>query len=284
MRRAHAMTGERSRLQRLRLAFFAGLAAAMLLPAYDVLAQEDEEDPAAQEAAAEAARAAAAERERQQVFNRLQQQIQEMRAREAELIQQKEAEARAALQEQQRLTQQAIARRDRAEAYSQELDRRWEANEAQIEEITTLLRQHEGNLGELFGVTRQIAGDAAGVLRESLITTQLEPPEGQESRADFMVRIAAARALPSIQELERLWYEVMREMTMSGEVVRYVTEVIQLREGAAEEAERFEVDLSQDPGEAALQQADAHHFPWHGLRSFARFLGLLESGFARVLG
>lgn len=257
MKCAQSMTGDRSRLQRLRLALFAGLAAAMLLPAYDVLAQDDAEDRAAQEAAAEAARRAAEERERQQAFAELQQQVQQMRAREAELLQQKEAQAREDLQEQQRLTQQAIARRDRAEAYSQELDRQWEANEGQIEEITTLLRQHEGNLGELFGVTRQIAGDAAGVLRESLITTQLRPPEGQESRAEFMVRIAAAKALPSIQELERLWFEVMREMTMSGEVVRYQADVIQLREEGGEAMdERFEVDLSQDPAEAALEQAE----------------------------
>jgi biopolymer transport protein ExbB len=257
VRPAQTLTSDRSRLQRLRLALFAGLAAAMLLPAYDVLAQDDDaEAKAAQEAAAEAARRAAEERQRQQAFAELQQQVQQMRAREAELLRQKEAEAREDLQEQQRLTQQAIARRDRAEAYSQELDRRWEANETQIEEITTLLRQHEGNLGELFGVTRQIAGDAAGVLRESLITTQLEPPEGQESRAEFMVRVAAAKALPSIQELERLWFEVMREMTMSGEVVRYQADVIQLREGGEAVGERFEVDLSQDPGEAALEQAE----------------------------
>jgi biopolymer transport protein ExbB len=255
--RAQFIPSNRPRLQRLRFALFAGLAAAMLLPAYDVPAQEDDaEARAAQEAAEEAARRAAEERARQQAFAQLQQQVQQMRAREAELLQQKEAEARADLQEQQRLTQQAIARRDRAEAYSQELDRRWEANEGQIEEITTLLRQHEGNLGELFGVTRQIAGDAAGVLRESLITTQLEPPEGQEGRAEFMVRIAAAKALPSIQELERLWFEVMREMTMSGEVVRYQADVIQLREGGEAVDERFEVDLTQDPGEAALEQAE----------------------------
>lgn len=256
MMRTRLMTKGRSRLECLRLALFAGLAAAMLLSAHAVLAQDDEEEQAAEEAAAEAARAAAEQRQRQQVFNQLQQQIQEMRAREAQLLQQKEAEAREDLQEQQRLTQQAIARRDRAEAYSQELDRRWEANEGTIEEITTLLRQHEGNLGELFGVTRQIAGDAAGVLRESLITTQLEPPEGQESRAEFMVRMAAAKALPSIQELERLWFELMREMTMSGEVVRYQTEVIQLGEGEGKPIEeRFEVDLAQQPGEVSIEEA-----------------------------
>jgi biopolymer transport protein ExbB len=258
---AEVRTGARSRIERLRLALFAGLAAAMLLPAYDALAQDDDEaaERAEQEAAAAAARKAEEQRRRQQVFTQLQQQIQEMRAREAQLLRDKEAQARRELAEQQELTRQAIARRDRAEAYSQELDRRWEANEARIEETTALLEQHQGNLGELFGVTRQIAGDAAGVLRESLISAQLEPPQGQEARAEFMVRIAAARALPSIQELERLWFELMREMTMAGEVVRFETDVIQIDEDAAggELKEQFAVDLSDDPGQAALEQAAA---------------------------
>lgn len=255
---AQVRNGARSAIGHLRFAAFAALAAAMLLPAHHALAQEDEEDQAAREAAEAAAAARAAERERQQAFQQLQQQIQQMRAREAELLQQKEAEARRELAEQQELTRQAIARRDRAEAYSQELDRRWEANEARIEEITALLEQHQGNLGELFGVTRQIAGDAAGVLRESLITTQLHPPEGEEGRAEFMVRIAAAKALPSIHELERLWFEVMREMTMSGEVVRYTTDVIQIQEGGGGPLEeQFAVDLSEDPGATAIEKAAA---------------------------
>jgi biopolymer transport protein ExbB len=225
-----------SRVTRLRIAFVALLAAAFVFPLF-VPAQEDEdaEERAQREAAEAAARAAAEERQRQQVFNQYLQQVRELRAREAELIQQKEAEARRDLAEQQRRTQEAIARRDRAEAYSQQLDQQWEANEARIEEISALLRQHEGNLGELFGVTRQIAGDAAGVLRESLISTQFVPAEGEEERAEFMVRIAAAKALPSIRELERVWFELMREMKASGEVVRYTAAVLQLREDVEEE-------------------------------------------------
>jgi biopolymer transport protein ExbB len=225
-----------SRGGRLRFASIALLVAVLALPALNVSAQEeDAEERAAREAAAAAAREAAEQRARQQVFDRLEQQVREMRAREAELIQQKEAEARRDLANQQRRTQEMVARRDRAEAHSKELDGQWEANEARINEITALLNQHQGNLGELFGVTRQIAGDAAGVLRQSLISTQFSPPEGQEDRAAFMVRIAAAKALPSIRELERVWYELMREMKASGEVVRYTAPVLQLREGAEEE-------------------------------------------------
>ena len=46
------------------------------------------------------------------------------------------------------------------------------------------------------------------------------PTEGEE-RAEFLRRLAAARALPSIVELERLWYEMVREMTDAGKVVKF---------------------------------------------------------------
>jgi biopolymer transport protein ExbB len=85
----------------------------------------------------------------------------------------------------------------------------------------------EGNLGELFGVTRQIAGDTAGVLSESLVNTQIKTPEGQEDRLEFMQRIAAATALPSMTDLERMWFEIMGEMEAQTQTVRYTAPVLQ---------------------------------------------------------
>ena len=109
-------------------------------------------------------------------------------------------------------------RRNAAEQRSTQLDRQWNENEQRIAEVTGLLREREGNLGELFGVTRQVAGDAATVIQQSLITTQYGTPTEGEERAEFLRRLAGARALPSITELERLWYELLREMTDSGKV------------------------------------------------------------------
>ena len=43
-----------------------------------------------------------------------------------------------------------------------------------------------------------------------------------------MRRLAGARALPSITELERLWYELLREMTDAGKVVKFNTDVLQV--------------------------------------------------------
>jgi biopolymer transport protein ExbB len=162
----------------------------------------------------------------QVTFDRLAAVIRELRESEAALAQRREAEFRAELQRQQQLAREAQTRRDRAEARGSELDRQWQANDRRIAELSELLTQHQGNLGELFGVTRQVAGDAANTLSQSLLSAQYRTPEGTEERAVFLRRLAAARALPSIYELERLWYELLREMTDAAKVAQFEAEVL----------------------------------------------------------
>ncbi len=160
-------------------------------------------------------------------FDEIMAKIREAREAEAQVIVERQNEFRAKLEEQQRLVREAVRMRDEAEALSVRLDGQYSANEQRIEELNQLLTIAQGNLGELFGVTRQISGDAAVSLAESLINTQIVTPEGQESRVDFLRRIASATALPSIRELEDLWLNLMQEIQYRGEVARYTTPVLQ---------------------------------------------------------
>jgi biopolymer transport protein ExbB len=157
----------------------------------------------------------------------LSQYVQRLRDDERRLAQEREQRFRAELQRQERQAQEAVNRRNAAEQRSNQLDRQWMANEARIAELQALLKDHEGNLGELFGVTRQVAGDAATVLQSSMLSAQYGIPTEGEERAEFLRRLAGARALPSITELERLWYELLREMTDGGKVVKFTAPVMQ---------------------------------------------------------
>lgn len=148
----------------------------------------------------------------------------------------REARFNRELQEQEQRLQQALSQRNAAEARSNQLSANYDANEVRIEEMQVLLELHQGNLGELFGVTRQIAGDAAGVLGSSLISAQLAPPAGGENRVDFMRRIAGATELPSLLELERLWMELLNEMVEDAKVVRFSAPVQDV-EGTVSERE-----------------------------------------------
>jgi len=131
-------------------------------------------------------------------LNSLRQSVQRLRDQERALAQEREQRFRAALQREERRATEATQRRNAAEARSTALDKQWNDNEKRIAETQALLTDKQGNLGELFGVTRQVAGDAATMLSQSLLSTQYAAPTEGEDRAEFLRRIAAATALPSI--------------------------------------------------------------------------------------
>jgi biopolymer transport protein ExbB len=184
--------------------------------------QQPAQPTAAQQQAAQAAAAqAAAQQAAQQLLTGLRAGVNQLRDQERALARERDQRFRAELQRVERQAQEAVTRRNAAEARSNALDRQWNQNEQTLAETQALLSESEGNLGELFGVTRQVAGDAATVLQGSLLSAQYGVPAEGEERADFMRRLAAARELPSIVELERLWYEIVREMTDGGKVVKF---------------------------------------------------------------
>jgi biopolymer transport protein ExbB len=108
-----------------------------------------------------------------------------------------------------------------AEQRSTQLSNEFDNNEKEINQVNALLKEREGNLGELFGVTRQVAGDTANVMEQSIISAQYP------DREEFLRSLASAKTLPSITELERLWFEMQREMTATGDVQKYEHQVVQ---------------------------------------------------------
>lgn len=152
--------------------------------------------------------------------------VRQMRDKESKLSQEREATFRSEWQKQEEAARKALARKNAAEARTIQLDKAYSDNQARLDEMKVLLKQHEGNLGELFGVTRQIAGDAANVLQQSMLTVHYPAQDGQKDRAEFLVNMASAKSLPSIVELERMWFELQREMIETGKVVRFTTPVL----------------------------------------------------------
>lgn len=125
------------------------------------------------------------------------------------------AEVRAELSEQQR----------RSAALSSAFD----ANEKKLTELQAQLDSRAGNLGEMFGVVRQVANDFSSVVHNSLITAQYP------DRGEFVTKLAGSKSLPSMQDLERFWFELQREMTETGSVVKFKTKVVTPKGDSVEE-------------------------------------------------
>jgi biopolymer transport protein ExbB len=142
------------------------------------------------------------------------------RAREA---QQNQARIEQFQQERNRRAQmlaEAQAELARENARANVLSAEFDTNERKLAELQAAVDARLGNLGEMFGVVRQVAGDFASVSHNSMISAQY--PE----REAFARRLSESRSLASIEALERLWFEMQREMTESGRVIRFPGKVI----------------------------------------------------------
>ncbi len=126
-------------------------------------------------------------------------------------------------QQQQMLTE-ARNERAREEQRSERLETTFEENEIRIGDLQEQLDRRLGSLRELFGVLQQVAGDTRGLFESSIISAQY--PNRGEWLGQFAAKMGTASNLATIEEMERLWFELQREMTASGKVVKFPATVI----------------------------------------------------------
>ena len=125
---------------------------------------------------------------------------------------------------QQQLLRNMEAERVRQEQLSQQLEVTFEANDAQIIDLERALQERLGELKELFGVLQQAAGDARGNFDSSV--TQIQFPDRGEWLTQFAQKMGSTTRMPTLEEIERIWFELQREMTESARVVKLNTSVI----------------------------------------------------------
>ena len=145
--------------------------------------------------------------------------IEQGQASDSREARQREAAFRQAQNNQQSLLNQARADRTREENRSERLEQQFEDNQQRIITARQALDERLGALKELFGVLQTVSGDTQGRFSASL--TNIEYPD----RGDFLValgsKMAGASSLASIEDIERLWGMLQREVYETGRVVRF---------------------------------------------------------------
>ena len=113
----------------------------------------------------------------------------------------------------------------RQERIADQLEAEYKKNEEILRVKEEAYQKELGSLVELFGHLQSSAGEAAVQFSGSLTS----PQYGLE-RVDFLNELTSKMSetteLPTIREIEGLWYELQREMVASGKVVSFDTTVI----------------------------------------------------------
>ena len=138
--------------------------------------------------------------------------------------QQRETEFRQKRDQQEQMLADAETTKVNEEIRSSELEALFEANEAVNNDLQDTLNERLGALKELFGVMQQVAGDARTRFDNSV--TNVQYPDRTMFLEDLAKKIGSNSKLPSIAEIERLWFMLQQEMTESGKVVKFTADVI----------------------------------------------------------
>jgi biopolymer transport protein ExbB len=156
-------------------------------------------------------------------MDELLQQIERGQARDSQEAREREARFAQARSEQQNLLNQARAERSRQEQESARLEGLFNENQERIATARAELDQRLGALKELFGVLQTVSGDAQGRFNTSL--TNIQYPDRERFLVELGSKMAGASSLASIEEIEQLWYELQREVSESGKIVKFPLEI-----------------------------------------------------------
>jgi biopolymer transport protein ExbB len=167
-------------------------------------------------------------------LDQLLQMMKDSKVRESQEHQQREAEFLREKNQRANLLANAQKTRAQEEARSAELEATYEQQDLQIKALRAQLDERMGSLKELFGHLKTASGDLQANLKNSLVSLQYP------GRADFATELSkkmdSETSLPTIEEIERLIYEVQRETVEAGKVVRFNANVAQADGQQAQQA------------------------------------------------
>ncbi|MBE0419385.1 MULTISPECIES: MotA/TolQ/ExbB proton channel family protein [Pseudoalteromonas] len=137
---------------------------------------------------------------------------------------QREQQFTARQNEQVQMLKDTQAKRSQMLSESERLETQFEENEIKLANLTDTLSKRMGSLKELFGVLQQVAGDSSNKFATSVVSAEI--PGRSVFMDDLAQKMGSTSQLASIEDIEKVWYELQREMTEQGKVSRFNTQVI----------------------------------------------------------
>jgi len=160
--------------------------------------------------------------------------IQSAKISETAEYRQREAEFKRDQRKQSQLLKSAKNTKVAEERRSDRLEEIIRENDIKLAALREQRDKRLGSLKELFGHLTGAAGDIRAKLNQSIVSAQI--PGRTEFLDDLIDKMSSDTRLPSIEDIEKLWYEQQREMVESGRVVKFTRSVLRA-DGQPEEME-----------------------------------------------
>jgi biopolymer transport protein ExbB len=122
--------------------------------------------------------------------------------------------------EQAALTQKAEAQLADARKHADELKARYDAGAQKLAALKKQVGDRSGDYAQVFAAARQAAGDFRAQTLHTMVTAQYP------QRLAFLDSMATGAGVPSLGDLEQLWFTLMQEMTATGESTRFTATVL----------------------------------------------------------
>ena len=107
-----------------------------------------------------------------------------------------------------------------AEDLSVRLIAEFDENEKQLSELEEKLTLKLGNLGEMFGVVKQVSGQTRGEFKNSI--TNIDNPD----RDAFLKNLSESKKLPDLSDISALWIELVKEIRNAETIKTFETKVL----------------------------------------------------------
>ena len=149
-------------------------------------------------------------------------QVKADRVSEAKLDKKREAEFLSARADKSALLTKATKELADQNVRNKRLTKEYAANEILLAQKEVELSNATGTLGEMFGVSRAAAANAFGQISTSIVSAEFP------NRGETLNRIANAKEIPGLADLEELWFALQTEMTESGRISQFSVDVTNL--------------------------------------------------------
>ena len=151
--------------------------------------------------------------------------VKEGKTKEQSANRKREAEFKASRDKQDQILKAEQRELARQERIADQLEAEFKKNQEKLRIAEEAYLKQLGSLNELFGHMQSISTDSR-VTFESSLTAAEFGKDREEFLKNLTKKMGESTQLPTISEIDRVWYEIMREMKATGEVSRFSATVI----------------------------------------------------------